>query len=158
MTYQEVIRQLDLQPLPGEGGYYRQTWHSEAGTAIFFLLTPDEDGFSALHQLSEVEIYHFYTGDPVQLVIFPPAGSTGVVEEVILGNRLDKDETPQYTVPAGTIQGSRLIPGGRWALLGTTMAPPYSQDIFHLSDRKELLNNYPDHEKLIMQLSRGEHP
>jgi len=156
MTHQEVIRHLDLHPLPGEGGYFRQTWHSDAGTAIFFLLTPEKDGFSALHQLSEVEIYHFYTGDPVQLVLFPPAGSTGNIEEVILGNQLEKSETPQYTVPAGTIQGSRLMPGGRWALLGTTMAPPFSPDIFQLSGRKELLSNYPDHEELIMQLTRGE--
>jgi len=156
MTHQEVIRHLDLQPLHGEGGYYRQTWNSDAGTAIYFLLTPEEDGFSALHLLSEVEIYHFYTGDPVQLVLFPPADSTGDLEEVVLGNRLEKGESPQYTVPAGYIQGSRLITGGRWALMGTTMAPPYSPDIFQLSQREELLKNYPDHEKLIMQLTRGE--
>ncbi len=156
MTHHEVIRHLDLQPLPGEGGYYRQTWNSDAGTAIYFLLTPGENGFSALHLLSEVEIYHFYTGDPVQLLLFPPADSPGNVEEVILGNRLEKGASPQYTVPAGTIQGSRLIPGGRWALMGTTMAPPYSPDIFQLSSREELFHKYPAHKDLIIQYTREE--
>jgi len=61
MDAAEIIRHLNLEPLPIEGGYFRQTWvagetvsvpryHSAraAGTAIYFLLTSDADSFSAL--------------------------------------------------------------------------------------------------------------
>ena len=153
MTFQEVIEQLKLQPLPDEGGFYRQTWKSDSGTAIYFLLTPEENGFSALHELNAVEIYHFYIGDPVRLILFPIEGQP---QELILGNRLDRGDVPQFTVPAGTIQGSRLISGGKWALLGTTMAPPYSPEAFQLSSRLELLNRYPDYRAQIMMLTREE--
>ena len=166
MTYQEVIRQLKLQPLPDEGGYFRQTWNSAEGTAIYFLLTPQKNGFSALHSLPSVEIYHFYAGDPVQMFLFPPPPSEGApsdeipldnkVREIILGNKIDKGEIPQFAIPAGVIQGSRLISGGNWALLGTTMAPPYSPETFRLLDREELLRHYPEHRELIMQLTRVE--
>jgi len=151
MTAQDVIERLDLSPLPGEGGYYRQTWRNGSGTAIYFLLTPGEDGFSALHKLTETEIYHFYAGDPVRLALFPPDGPP---REVLLGSRLHRGEVPQYVVPAGTIQGSRLAEGGRWALLGTTMAPGFTPEGFELSDRSELLERYPGQGNLIRDLTR----
>ncbi|MCK5737032.1 MAG: cupin domain-containing protein [Spirochaetaceae bacterium] len=156
MTYREVIKKLNLQPLPGEGGYYRQTWQSESGTAIYFLLTPEKNGFSALHKLSEVEIYHFYAGDPVQLVLFPTGESTREIQKILLGSRIEKGESPQFPVPADTIQGSCLLDGGQWALLGTTMAPPYSQDSFQLSRRSNLLKDYPEYQDWIMRLTREE--
>jgi len=156
MKAEDIIEKLNLQPLPGEGGFYRQTWLSEHSSAIYFLLTPGSSGFSALHELSELEIYHFYAGDPVQLVLFPTADSSGDVQRIILGNRIDKGELPQYIVPTGTIQGSRLIDGGEWALLGTTMAPPYSQEIFQLSSRRILLERFPESRDSILALTREE--
>src|SRR5205814_180307 len=56
---QEIIDLLGLEPLPREGGYYRETYRSagrvpgpggrdrSCGTAIYYLLTPDT--CSALH-------------------------------------------------------------------------------------------------------------
>ncbi|MHB1421864.1 MAG: cupin domain-containing protein [Gemmataceae bacterium] len=37
-----------------------------AGTAIFYFLTPDT--FSALHRLPTDEVFHFYLGDPVEML------------------------------------------------------------------------------------------
>ena len=77
-SYQNVLENLQLEPLPLEGGYYRRSYETEQevdlgkgfkqplGTAIYFLLTPDN--FSALHWLEEDEVYHFYLGDPVEPV------------------------------------------------------------------------------------------
>jgi len=156
MTYKEVIEHLKLQPLPDEGGYYRQTWQSDESTAIYFLLTPENNGFSALHTLSSVEIYHFYAGDTVQLILFPPEGTPGEIQKVMLGSRLEHGEFPQLAIPAGTTQGSCLMDGGEWALLGTTMAPPYSQEIFKLSSRSKMLKDFPDYRDWILRLTREE--
>jgi predicted cupin superfamily sugar epimerase len=156
MTVQEIIRKLNLVPLPGEGGYYRRTWHSVDGTAIYYLLSPEENGFSAFHRLEGVEIYHFYAGDPVQLILLSREDTPERIRKVILGNRIERNEHPQYIVPAGRIQGSRLLPGGKWALLGTTMAPPYSPDIFKLCDRRKLLEDFPEEQDLIIRFTKEE--
>src|SRR5260370_33696907 len=75
MNAAAVIAALGLAPLPGEGGFYRETYRARnlaglgrsASTAIYYLLTPDS--FSALHVLRLDEIYHFYRGDPVDLTL-----------------------------------------------------------------------------------------
>ena len=148
----ELIRLLDLAPLPEEGGWYRVTWKSSSGSAIFYLVTSDLHGFSAFHVLGTDEIYHFYAGDPVELHLLHPEGSH---ETRILGSRPERGETPQTVAPAGAVQGSRLASGGEYALLGTTMAPAFQQGDFHLSTRAELLARFPGCREIISALTRG---
>jgi predicted cupin superfamily sugar epimerase len=81
-------------------------------------LTPDT--FSALHRLASDEVFHFYLGDPVEMLQVWPDGSHRVV---LIGTDLAAGERPQVVVPRGIWQGARLRPGGRFALLGTTVAP-----------------------------------
>jgi predicted cupin superfamily sugar epimerase len=91
----ELIHRLGLEPLPIEGGYFRQTWSSDdlvsipgydsprpAGTAIYFLLTSDPDSFSSLHRLATGEMYHFYLGDPVEMLLLAEGTPGG---RIILG-------------------------------------------------------------------------
>jgi predicted cupin superfamily sugar epimerase len=54
----------------------------------------------------------------------------GQALSVLLGNDLFKGQVPQFIVPRGTWQGSRLAAGGRFALLGTTMAPAFDLEDF----------------------------
>src|SRR5215471_11491588 len=86
LTAQEIIDALDLQPLPGEGGYYRETYRSGASypergrslsTAIYYLLMSDT--FSALHRLPSDELFHFYWGDPVSMLQLWPDGTGRIV-------------------------------------------------------------------------------
>jgi predicted cupin superfamily sugar epimerase len=152
LTAAELIALLDLQPLPREGGYYRETYRSRdllpavalgtprdrsAGTAIYYLLTPET--LSALHRLPTDEIFHFYLGDPVEMLQLLPDGSGRLV---ILGNDLRAGHRPQIVVPAGTWQGSRLISGGGFALMGTTMAPGFDFDDYEHGDRDALVKHY----------------
>ncbi|MHC4346778.1 MAG: cupin domain-containing protein, partial [Planctomycetota bacterium] len=60
----------------------------------------------------------------------------------------------QATVPAGTWQGCFLNEGGRFALMGTTLAPGFESADFELGDREELLEQYPDQRDLIVRLTR----
>ena len=168
MTASELIALLGLTPLPIEGGYFRETWRStltvgpgtlplrytsdkSLGTAIYYLLTSDPNSFSALHKLPTDEIYHFYLGDPVEMLLLMPDGGT---RRVLLGHNIAADESVQFIVPAGVWQGSRLVAGGEFALLGTTMSPGFDPSDYQPGTREELLAQYPRHAASIQALTR----
>ncbi|MGD9403420.1 MAG: cupin domain-containing protein, partial [bacterium] len=84
---EKIISALGMKPLPGEGGYFVESYRSEdnlpegalpegsggprsLATAIYYLLTPDT--FSAMHRLRSDELYHFYLGDPVEMLNLHP--------------------------------------------------------------------------------------
>jgi hypothetical protein len=169
MTAAEVIRTLGLAPLPVEGGYFLQTWRSEDmleraalpprypgprsyGTAIYYLLTCEPECFSALHSLATDEVYHFYLGDPVEMLLLYPGGGS---REIVLGPNLRDGQWVQFVVPRGVWQGSRLASGGQFALLGTTMAPGFDPQDFTLGQRSDLQHRYPEHTKRIEALTRA---
>ena len=93
MTADDVIRLLQLQPHPVEGGFFRETYRSAAtlpasalpahradrsvSTAIYYLLTPGH--VSELHVLPGDEVFHFYLGGPVRMLQLWPDGSGKVV-------------------------------------------------------------------------------
>lgn len=114
-------------------------------------MTDTPGGWSLPHRLDTDEVYHFYTGSPALLTIFPPVGSQEEPREVILGSNLAKGETPQVAVPAGYVQGVR--PLGDWTLLGTTMAPSFHLNGFELISQKELTTLYPMWENQIKLLT-----
>lgn len=164
----QLIEKLGLKPLVGEGGLFRQTYLSAeslekavlptryaqahpVATAIYFLLTDDPDSFSALHRLPTDEIYHFYLGDPVGLLLLHPDGRA---EEVTMGQDLLGGQEVQFVAPAHAWQGSRLLAGGRFALLGTTMAPGYIQEDFEIGRREELVAAFPQFVAQIERLCR----
>lgn len=147
---ERVIALLQLKPLKFEGGYFRQTYYSESSTAIYFLLTSVPPSFSVLHSLPHDEIWHFYTGDTVELLLLYPEGHGKVLE---LGNDLENGHRPQIVVPAKTWQGARVLSVGKWALLGTTMAPGFNTDEFNRGRRSELLIKYPDFKEKILDLT-----
>jgi uncharacterized protein len=151
LTAARLIELLRLEPLPVEGGHFRQTWRSAAGTAIYYLLTDDPDSFSALHRLPTDEIYHFYLGDPVELLLLHDGGR---IEHVALGPALQHGQHVQYVVPHGVWQGSRLRRGGRFALLGTTMAPGFEPSTYESGEREGLAAAYPAAAEAIRGLTR----
>lgn len=140
-----VIETLGLTPLGFEGGYFRETYRCrqrqdgrDLGTGIFYLL--DEESRSLMHRLKSDELYHFYLGDPVELFCIYPDGESEVVR---LGSDILGQERVQHLVPAGSWQGSRLAPGGRMALMGTTMAPGFELRDFELGRRGPLSTQFP---------------
>ncbi len=165
LTAQQLIELLDLKPLPIEGGFFRRTFTASdvaaqkaapardrgpraLASVIYFLLY--DDHFSALHRLLTDEVYHFYLGDPVEMLLLHPNGDSQIV---ILGHDLEAGQHVQFVAPAGAWQGSRVRPGGRLALLGTTMTPAYEQDEFELGARAALLADYPEQAALIAALT-----
>ena len=149
-TAEEISDILGLEPLALEGGMWAQTLKDKNSTAIYYLLS--KNNFSAMHKLEATEIYHYYAGAPAQMLLLNSAGKT---EELVLGLELDSGQRPQVIVEPGVWQGSKTT--GEWTLLGTTMAPPYSQEMFQLADREELLNGWPDSRKKIYELTRSDY-
>lgn len=163
----QIQQLLNLQPLPVEGGYFAETHRSKfalaqeslpsgyrgeraLSTAIYYMLTPDT--FSAIHRLKGDEVYHFYLGDPVELLILKPDGTA---EKVLLGHDIVSGMRLQHVVPAEAWQGSRLAQGGRFALMGTTMSPGFDPADFELGARDELSTRYPAYSELIAVLTRS---
>ena len=144
---EQIAQRLSLEPLPGEGGLFRRTYADAHSSVIYFmLLTPE---FSALHALDGVEIYHWYAGSPLQLLLLHPDGR---VEQPILGPDIARGATPQFVVPAGVWHGSSTL--GEWTLVGTTMAPPFEWSGLHLGRRADLIAGWPDAAAQIRALTR----
>lgn len=162
-TAEDIIRVLNLHKHPTEGGYFIETYRSKEtatderwgnrsySTAIYYLLTSELDSFSEMHRLGSDEIYHFYLGDPVDMLHLYPDGEG---KQVILGTDLKAFMHPQVLVPAGVWQGARLAPGGKFALMGSTMAPGFEYWDYESGSRKELRKLYPGFEELITTLTR----
>lgn len=152
----EIIRLLNLQKHPMEGGYFVETYRSvekcgerSLATAIYFLLT--DETFSEMHRLTGDEMFHFYYGDPVEHVQLFPDGSGKIIT---IGNDLAAGHEPQVNVPGDVWQGSRLVPGGRVALLGTTMSPGFDYKDYVTGDRQTLIRSHPEFKELIIELTR----
>ena len=166
LTAQRIIELLQLEPLPIEGGYFQRTYCSvdtidvvglpnryfqakAMGSAIYFFLHGNHR--SVLHRLRTDEIYHFYLGDPVELLLLFPNGTSNVV---ILSQDIEAGQQVQVVVPHGVWHGSQLRAGGRFALMGTTMAPAYDPTDFELGERETLVRQFPMHKELIRALTR----
>ncbi len=166
MDAQEIIGTLGLRPHPREGGYFVETYRSEedmnggalmeqysgsrsVSTAIYYLLTPDT--YSEMHRLRSDELFHFYLGDPVDMLQLSPDGKGTVVK---LGTDIAAGMRPQVVVRRGIWQGARLAPGGQFALLGTTVAPGFDYIDYENGLREELIRLYPRFEEMICALTR----
>jgi predicted cupin superfamily sugar epimerase len=104
-----------------------------------------------MHRLPTDEVFHFYLGDAVEMLQLHPDGRGEVIR---LGSDLAAGERPQVLAPGGSWQGSWLVPGGRWALLGTTVAPGFEFADYTSGRRRELIARYPDFADLITALTR----
>jgi uncharacterized protein len=177
ITAAEIKELLHLTPHPTEGGWYVRTYESHdligqaaldlrypgprhAGTAIYYLLEPGT--FSEMHRLRSDEIFHFYLGDPVEMLqLVPPheelpgERGPGSSERIVIGNNLAAGERPQVLAPHGIWQGSRLAPGGSLALLGCTVTPGFEFEDYETGKRDELIAQWPEHAELIRALTEN---
>jgi len=167
MTAEEIIRLLRLEPLPEEGGFFKSSYRSpdvlpasalperycgprHLGSAIYYLLKPGV--CSRLHRLSTDELFHFYLGDPVSLLLLFPDGTSDILT---LGQDIAGGQCLQALVPRGCWQGSFVQNGGSFALLGATMSPGFDDADFQLGTRKSLIQKYPRHRDLIEKLTES---
>ena len=160
MTAEEIKEWLDLRPHPIEGGSFRRTCTSQGavdlargqralGTAIYYLLEPGT--FSEMHVLDSDEIFHFYLGDPVEMLQLYPDGSSAVFT---LGPDLQAGQHVQLVVPAGVWQGTRLVGNGHVALMGCTVTPGFDFADYRGGSYAELVAKWPNRAGRIQALTR----
>ena len=168
MTAEDVKKLLGLQPHPREGGWYVRTYEAaemvdarafgddryagarRTGTAIYYLLEPET--FSEMHRLKSDEVFHFYAGDAVEMLQLIEKGKG---RTVVIGNDLLHGQRPQVVVERGVWQGSRLVEGGRWALLGCTVSPGFEFEDYETGVREQLRGAWPEFAGEIAALTRN---
>jgi uncharacterized protein len=161
VTTDEIKALLGLEPHPVEGGFYRRTYTSAGtvklepgvralGTAIYYLL--EEGAFSEMHVLASDEIFHFYLGDPAEMLQLQPLGRSQVFT---LGPDLKAGQHVQLAVPAGVWQGMRLVDGGKVALLGCTVTPGFDFADYRSGSFAELAAQWPAEAERIRKLTRS---
>lgn len=167
----ELIKQLELQPHP-EGGFYREVFRSENSvlplieqlqggtptkpgekrasmTSIFFLL--EKGDFSAFHQVKSDEVWQLILGGPLEVYSLT---TDGEIQKNLLAVDQGGGFNPQHVIKAGQLQASRLAPNAEFALCTCIVAPGFEFKDFYMPSRQEMLSILPQHEKLIVELTR----
>ena len=149
LTAHGIVELLGMTPLPVEATYIVSTYRSAddtptggpVGTSMIGLYSDDPPSRSLFHRLDFDEVWHFYLGGPIRLVLLHPDGSS---TEVVMGHDLLAGQVVQHVIPAGVWQAGELVAGGAWALFGCTMAPGFTSTCFEGGPISELLPMYPD--------------
>lgn len=154
-----------------EGGWFREVYRAEEtiphqslprrftgarsfSTAIYFLLREAE--FSAFHRIQQDELWHFYDGSALTIHRIDPAGNYSTVK---VGRSPEAGENLLAVVQAGWLFGATVDVAGKkdssaYALVGCTVAPGFDFADFEMPSRQQLLGEYPQHRKIIAELTR----
>ncbi|NMO16373.1 cupin domain-containing protein [Pyxidicoccus fallax] len=154
----ELVRGLGLVPHP-EGGFYREMYRASltvetprgprsAGTAIYYLLP--RGSFAAWHRVTSDEVWHFYDGHPLELLL---VGADGRLERVVMGRDVTKGERPQVVVHAGVLQAA--VPQGEYTLVGCTVSPGFDFSDWEMPSAESLAAMYPELSEVMRQLAKG---
>ncbi len=170
MTAQTLIDHHGMARIPHEGCWFAISYQSPlqlpaetlpdnfgnaprlAGSAIYALVTRED--FSAMHRLTQDEIWHFYLGDPIELLLLHPDGSNNVI---LLGPDIVAGQHLQFTVPAGVWMGARPLRDAEdaYSFFGCTLCPAFENRDYEPGERSKLQARYPTQAGLIQELTRS---
>jgi predicted cupin superfamily sugar epimerase len=158
------IEKLGLQPHP-EGGWFRETYRSDESfskehlselysgdrnfsTQIYYLLEHNDQSF--FHRLKSDEFWHFYTGgSAAEIILLSEHG----MKRLLVGSDPEKGESYQVLIPKNTWFAAHLCNKSSYALVGCTVSPGFDFDDFEMGSRSDLLKDFPEHEKVILELT-----
>jgi hypothetical protein len=155
LSFEDVRQLLDLTP-NATCGYVRVTFISKhkiaaggmaapfadgrpAGSALYFMLTPEEP--VKLHRIRNDQLYHYYLGDPIEVLMMLEDGST---QHHIVGPDLRKGHKVQLLIPGGTFHTARVIGARRWFLGASTEWPGVEPADVELGNADALVAKYPN--------------
>src|SRR6266568_3510921 len=157
LTADEVRTLLKLEP-HATCGFVRVTFISEkrigpgglpppfasgrpAGSALYFMVTPD--AHVRLHRIRNDQLYHYYLGDPIEVLMLHGDGTS---EHVVVGPNLRGGQLVQLLIPGNTFHTARVIPESvrGWFLAASTEWPAVEPADVEIGDLEALAAKYPD--------------
>jgi len=160
ITAKSIIKELKLKKHP-EGGYFSEVYRSNEvirkihlperfkgdrnfSTSIYFLLNYND--FSSFHRLKADEVWHFYSGSPLNIYIIQ---NNGRLKKIILG----KNHLYQSVILAEQWFAAEVSKPKSYSLVGCTVSPGFDFKDFELGECEKLIELYPKHKSLIKRLT-----
>jgi predicted cupin superfamily sugar epimerase len=157
LTAEEVRTLLKLEP-HATCGFVRVTFISDkriaagglpapfgdgrpAGSALYFMVTPDAP--VRLHRIRNDQLYHYYLGDPIEVLLLYENGTS---EHVVVGPDLRAGQRVQLLIPGNTFHTARVIPKSPrgWFLGASTEWPGVEPTDVEIGDLEALAAKYPN--------------
>ena len=110
-----------------------------AGSALYFMVTPDAP--VRLHRIRNDQLYHYYLGDPIEVLMLR---ENGLSEHVVVGPDLRGGQCVQLLIPGNTFHTTRVIGRRRWFLGASTEWPGVERVDIEIGDVEKLAAKYPD--------------
>jgi hypothetical protein len=172
LTAKQIIKKLKLAPNLAEGGFFVGTYVSTIEipnkyfpgfpptktkkrslcAAIYYFLEGDQ--CSVMHKVTGNMIYHFYCGEPVEMLLLYPKGHIPQTEVCVFSNNIEAGGRPLKVIPSGTWLGSKVKKASGYALMGVTLDPGFDVADYTIGDRKSLIEEYPSKKKMITALTK----
>ncbi|PYJ22544.1 MAG: hypothetical protein DME92_03435 [Verrucomicrobia bacterium] len=154
LTAEEIRDLLKLEP-HATCGFVRVTFISDkriapgglpppfaggrpAGSALYFMVTPDAS--VRLHRIRNDQLYHYYLGDPIEVLMLCDDGT----QRVVVGPDLREGQRVQLFIPGNTFHTARVIGPRRWFLGASTEWPGVEPADVEIGDVEALAAKYPD--------------
>ncbi|XP_053380350.1 uncharacterized protein LOC123562790 [Mercenaria mercenaria] len=161
-------KQLKLVPHPSGFGAFREMWKGDrqvtfktrtshsgtraSGTSIYFLLAAPN--CVRWHKHLSDEGFYWHAGGRVQIHMIKEDGTHTCH---VLGDVLKHEDcVAQVVVPHDTWYAAELLPDAKYSLYSAVVMPGFEFEDWFEGKRKDMIEQYPQHEKLITKLTDNE--
>ncbi len=163
-TADDIISKFNLKPHI-EGGYFTETYKSQylvdnniinedfegsrpLSSTIYYLLKSGQ--VSKFHKLKFDEQWFYHCGSPLLIHLIDQGGN---LENIKLGPDISKNHKPHILIKPGIILGAEVIEKNSFCLVSCVVTPAFDYRDFTLYDSKTLIDQFPQHKKLIKQFN-----
>jgi len=108
------------------------------GSALYFMVTPGAP--VRLHRIRNDQLYHYYLGDPLEVLMLRVDGTT---ERVVVGPDVRGGQLVQLPIPGNTFHTARVIGRRRWFLGASTEWPGVEPVDVEIGNVDALAAKYP---------------
>ena len=108
------------------------------GSALYFMVTPGAP--VRLHRIRNDQLYHYYLGDPLEVLMLRVDGTT---ERVVVGPDVRGGQLVQLPIPGNTFHTARVIGRRRWFLGASTEWPGVEPVDVEIGNVDVLAAKYP---------------
>ena len=146
----EILAAYDWFDHP-DGPKFVETHRDEFRASGHWLFLPGV--FSSFHKVCNNEELWLIHAGRLLVHALNPGGAHHVLR---LGTDFAAGERPVVTVPANHWQAAEVPEGSPFAFGTNVCAPPFFYEEFAIARREDLLREYPEHQDLIVRLTRSD--